>query len=125
MNPFDMGDDDLDAEDTEKLSSMLVHLYGWVPPDIARMMVAEHLARRRDLMVRSPAGKQVRIQVLELMPDIQAFIDEHDEPLTDEEAATLPPLPGGLKKSVVTEAFVRRYTEAEFAAMLRRVKRVW
>ena len=43
----------------------------------------------------------------------------------DEEESEPSVLPRGLKRWVVTEAFVRRHSEAEFAGMLRRVKWVW
>ena len=76
-------------------------------------------------MVRNPAGKTVRIQVIELAPDIQAFLETNVPDVEDGEESDLPVLPRGLKRWVVTEAFVRRHSEAEFAGMLRRVKWVW
>lgn len=125
MTLSDLDNNDLGAEETQIMASALVHLCGWVAPDVARMMVAEALARRRDLMVRNPAGKTVRIQVIELASDIQAFMETHNPPMSDEELRESSVLPRGLKKWVVTEAFVRRHSEAEFAALLRRVKWVW
>lgn len=118
-----LDNDELDIIETQKMASVLVHVCGWVAPGVARIMVADNLACRRDLMVRNPAGKMVRIQVIELAPDIQAWMNEADQ--EDEEEGEQSALPRGMKRWVVTEAFVRRHSEAEFAAMLRRVKWVW
>lgn len=123
MTLSDLDDDELGIIETQKMASVLVHVCGWVAPDVARMMVADNLACRRDLLVRNPAGKMVRIQVIELAPDIQAWMDQEDQ--EEEEEGEQSVLPRGLKRWVVTEAFVRRHSEAEFAGMLRRVKWVW
>lgn len=121
---------DLDHSELIKTSAVLLFLKGWTSPEAAAAMVREGYAVRSDLVVRSPTGKSVRIKVIALTTEVRSFIkegwdatrEEGDDGSSDDFAS---PLPRSMKKWVVSQDFVERHSEEEFARLFRRVKTAW